>query len=774
MRQQTLYEAPRPASRPGETVVTSTCGHNCGGRCVVNAHVVAGRIVHISTDRRRWNPDHPPLPACARAVGQIERIYHPERLQYPLRRTGPRGCGQYERLSWHAALDQLATEMVRIRDAYGNAAILDASRTGSLSMLHGRAAAQRFLHMFGGCTELWSNLSAEAEIFAVRTTYGAEAESKTAGREPTDFANSKLILIWGWSPGDGTFGTGTMQYLRHAKQHGTRIVCVDPRVTLTSRALAAEHIFIRPSTDAAALIAMAYVIVSENLHDQVYLDRHVLGFDDDHLPADALPGASYRAYLFGDTDGIPKTPDWAAAITAIPAATIRELAIAFATSKPAALQAGYAPGRTAYGEQFHRAAYALAAITGNVGIPGGNSGVSNGATGRAGIKSLPTGKNPIDARVASPLLADLLCRGKSGGYPADIRMIYAAGGNLFNQCPNVNKIVAALDRVEFFVTQDNFLTPTARYADIVLPATTFWERNDIHTPWAGAGHYAIFMRQAIAPMYECRNDIAIFSDLARRVGIEGYNDKTEMEWLRDLARDAVYDFEAFAGNGVARFAPPTDAVAFAREIRDPEHHPFSTPSGKIEIYSMAIAADPDPYGLGRIPPIPTWIAPSANAAYPLSLCTPKSRARTHSIHGNQPGFARLDPDSVWINPADAAVRGIEHGRRVRVFNERGATILPAEVTDRIAPGVISIKEGAWFTPKEADTETNGSANVLTADRAAPSGATTYNTTMVDVRPVTSIPYQGRSLCRVMRCASTGVPAGNTKRWKRRCSTPAPQ
>jgi anaerobic dimethyl sulfoxide reductase subunit A len=564
-------------------------------------------------------------------------------------------------------------------------------------------------------------------------TYGPKAEHKTSGREPTDYANSKLIVMWGWSPLDGTFGTGTAQYLRHARQQGTRIVCVDPRRTRTSRALADEHVFIRPSTDAAALIAMAYVIVSEGLHDQTYCDRHVLGFDEDHLPPDAPAGASYRSYLLGLSDGVPKTPQWAAGITGIPAETIRRLAIEIATTKPTALQGGYAPGRTAYGEQFHRALYALAAITGNVGIPGGNSGTSNGATGRCGIRSLPTGANPTGARVASPLLADLLARGKAGGYPADIKLIYSAGGDLFNQCPNTNKMIAALERVEFLVAQDHFLTPTARYADIVLPATTFWERNDVHTPWAGALHYAIYMQRAIAPMYECRNDIDIFADLARRIGIEGYNDKSEDQWLRELTRDAVDDFDAFAAQGVARFPAPEDAVAFARQIRDPDNHKFSTPSGRIEIYSTTLAGNPDPYGLGRIPPIPTWIPPvDPAAAYPLLLCSPKSRARTHSIHGNQPGLARVDPDDIWIHPDDARARGIADGDRVRIFNGRGATVLPARVTERIARGVVAIKEGAWFTPDPDGTDRRGCANVLSDDRSAPCGATTYNTNQVEV------------------------------------------
>ena len=733
MSRRILYEAPRVAAAPGERVVTSTCGHNCGGRCVVNAHVRDERIVKISTDPRKWTPEMPPLHACVRGFGQMERVNHPDRLRHPLRRKGPRGAGEFERIAWDEALDEVARQMRRVRDTYGPAAILDCSRTGSLSMLHNaRVTAQRLLHRFGGCTELWSNISAEAEVFAVHMTYGAKADYKSGGREPTDYVNSRLIVMWGWSPGDGTFGTGTLQYLRLAKRHGARIVCVDPRLTRTSRELADEHVFIRPSTDAAALIAMAYVIVTEGRHDQAFLDHHVLGFDEAHLPPGAPEGASYRSYLLGLADGVRKTPEWAAAITGMPAETIRRLAIEYATTKPAALQCGYAPGRTINGEQFHRAAYALAAITGSVGTPGGNSGVSNGATGRGGIKSLPPGPNPAGARVATPLLADVLERGRAGGYPADIKMVYSVGGDLFNQAPNVHKTAAAAQRLEFMVVHDHFMTPTARYADIVLPATTFWERNDVHTPWAGAGHYVIFMKQAIAPVDECRNDFDICADIARRLGIEDYSDKNEEGWLRELTRDTIDDFDTFRAQGLARLPAPDDAVAFAREIRDPERYPFSTPSGKIEIYSMAIAANPDPYGLGPISPIPTWIPDAHDARYPLRLVTPKSRARTHSIHDNQPILMRADRDDVWINPADAAARGIVDGEAVRVFNQRGATMLPACVTDRVAPGVVSIKEGAWFTPDARGGDTHGCANVLTDDRASPAAAATFNTCYVEI------------------------------------------
>ena len=735
MTPRTIYETPRAAGAPGEEVVTSTCAHNCGGRCVVNAHVKDGAIVRISTDPRKWTPEMPPLTACVRGFGAAERVNHPDRLRYPLRRVGPRGGGAFERISWDEALDEVAAQMRRIRDAYGPAAILDCSRSGSTAVLHNRAVVQRFLHLFGGCTELWSNLSNEAEIFAIRHTYGPAADCKFAGREPTDYVNSRLMILWGWSPADGTFGTNNPQYLHWAHERGVRIVSIDPRATRTSLKLADEHVPIRPGTDAAMLIAMTQVIVSEGLHDQAFLDRVTVGFDEAHLPEGAPVGSSYRSYLLGLSDGIAKTPEWAEPLTGVPAATIRRLAREFGTLKPAALQTGYAPGRTAYGEQFHRAAYALCAITGNVGISGGSSGCSGGAR-HHGIKRLGAPPNPANSRVASTLLADLLTRGRAGGYPADIKMVYSACGDLANQCPNVNKITEGLNGLEFMVAHDHFLTPTARYADIVLPATTFWERSDIHTPWSGAGHYAIYMQQAISPMYECRNDMDICADLAKRLGLEGYKRLPDAEWLREVcAGTDIDDFDAFRAQGVARLAPGEDAVAFAREVRDPARHPFSTPTGKIEIYSTSIAANPDPHGLGRIPAIPTWIPPHAgDPRYPLELISPKSRARTHSTHDNQEILSRADRQDVWMHPADAAARGIVNGQAVRVFNQRGATILPAHVTDRIARGVVSIKEGAWFTPGESGADTRGCANVLTEDRATPAGAPTYNTCLVEIAP----------------------------------------
>ncbi|NQU97051.1 MAG: molybdopterin-dependent oxidoreductase [Chloroflexi bacterium] len=734
----TRYLNPRRPGEPGERIVTGTCPHDCGGRCIVNAHVRDGRIVRISTQPGPWKPHDPPLHACVRGFATLDRTYAPDRLKYPLRRTGPRGSGEFKRISWEEALDEVAGQMLRVRDTHGPEAILDCSSAGSTSILHNRNVLQRLLFMFGGCTDLWGNMSREAEVFAFRHTFGEyDGTSEAAGRGRADYANSKLMILWGWTPGDNTFGTGTLEYLKWARKNGVRMVCVDPRVTHTSAVVADEHIFIRPSTDTAMLVALAHVIVRDDLHDRRFLDRHVLGFDEDHLPPDAPANSSYRSYLMGLADGVPKTPEWAEEITGVPADRIVSLAREFATNRPAALHCGFAPGRTAFGEQFHRAAFALAALTGNIGIPGGNTGRSLGCAASV-LPGFPKGTNPISSSVHVSFFADLLSRGRAGGYPADIRLVYSAFGHLLNQAPNSGKAARALAderNVEFIVVHEHFMTPMARFADILLPAAMLWERNDVNTPWGNLDRYAIFMKQAIEPVHECRTDLDICSDLAERLGISGYNDRpSDVDWLRELCKGtAIDDFEAFQENGLARFPFDAGTVAFAQEIGDPDNHPFRTPSGKIELYSATLARKPDVYGLGRIPAVPTYVAEEPlDSRYPLRLVSPTSRARTHSQYPNLPRLARIDPQTAWIHPQDAAPRGIRDGQPVRVFNDYGECVLPAEVTDRIAPGIVCMKAGAWYAPDETGVDRGGCPNTLTVDRPSPAGAQTHNTCSVEV------------------------------------------
>ena len=344
-----------------EQVFSSTCAHNCGGRCIVRAHVRDGRIVGISTDDGPWTPESAGIARLRPRDGGGRPRQPSDRLLYPQRRVGERGEGRFERCSWDEALDEVAAQMARIRDQYGAAAILDCSRTGSTTMLHNRTVVARMLNMFGGCTELWGSLSNEAEIFAIDHTFGVKGRFKATGREGVDYVNSKLIIMWGWGPADGTFGTNTVQYLNRARQAGVKIVSVNPRRSASLARMAERNYPIRPGTDTAMLLAMAWVMISENLHDQAFLDEHTIGFDAAHLPPGAPPHSDFRSYVEGHVDGVPKTPHWAAELTGLSADDIADLAREYATSKPSAIQTGYAPGRTAAGEQFHRAVYTLAA-----------------------------------------------------------------------------------------------------------------------------------------------------------------------------------------------------------------------------------------------------------------------------------------------------------------------------------------------------------------------------------------------------------------------------
>ena len=412
----TIYQRPRVAPGPGETVVTSTCGHNCGGRCVVNAHVVDDRIVQISTDPARWQPELPPLHACARGVGQIERIYHPDRLQYPLRRIGPARLGPVR-----AHLVGRGARPGRARDA-ARARTLRQCRRSSTPRARatsrcctGGGVAKRFLYKFGGCTELWSNMSAEAEIFAVRMTFGAKADYKSAGREPTDYVNSKLILMWGWSPGDGTFGTGTYQYLQGGEEAGR------------------AHRLRRSAPHADQRGAGRRAHLHQALDRCRRADRHGLRDRErgsarpglsatatcwastrTHLPPGAPAGASYRSYLLGVSDGVPKTPEWAADDHRHPGRDHPP-----AGDRVRHHQAGGAAMRLRAGPHGLRRAVPSRRLR-----AGGDHRQCR-HRGRqlrrqqrrhrahAASRACRPGANPIDARVASPLLADLLARGKA-------------------------------------------------------------------------------------------------------------------------------------------------------------------------------------------------------------------------------------------------------------------------------------------------------------------------------------------------------------------------
>ncbi len=727
-------------SNSQEKVITTLCNSHCGGCCVLKVHVRDGIITHIETD----DGEEPQLRACAKGRAYRQRVYAPDRLLYPLRRVGTRGEGRFERVSWDEALDNVASELKRVRDAYGAEALFVQNSAGDIVSLHNPLPIMKVLSLMGGFSTNWGFFSFEQGIYAELATLGT-----LDGSDRADILSSRLIILWASDPANTVAHTNTTWYLAQAREKGARIITVDPRYTDTAAVFADQWIPILPGTDCAMMIAMAYVMVKENLYDQKFLDEYTVGF------------GPLKAYVMGEEDGVPKTPLWAEAITSVPASVIEGLARDYAKAKPAALITGIAPGRTAYGEQYHRAAITLAAMTGNIGKPGGTSGIRSWMS----VSALPALKkgvlmmnvpNPVIkgppsdwgtylpsrakffkgvGNVVTAKVPDALLRGKAGGYPADYKLLMIVNTNYPNQYLNLNKALAGLRKMEFVVTLEQFLTPAAKWADIVLPTCTFLERNDVTE--AERLTYFGFQNQCIEPLGESKSHFQIARELATKLGLTEFSDLTEEKVLRDVIvkGSVIEDYEDFKRNPVFRIhASDEPYVAFRKQIEDPENNPFPTPSGKIEIYSQPLAEMNDP----NLPPIPKYIEPWENPKdpqaqkYPLQLITLHPRRRAHSQGETLPWLRETQVQGVQMHPADAMSRGIADGDRVKVFNDRGATLLPALVTKRIRKGVVSIPEGAWHDPDENGVDRGGGPNVLTRDEPSPGGGYVTNTCLVEV------------------------------------------
>jgi anaerobic dimethyl sulfoxide reductase subunit A len=737
---------PLPAwAASGARVVRAGCpSHNCGGRCVLTLHVQDGAIVRIETDDRPGDPiESPQLRACIRGRAYRRRQYHPDRLLKPLKRTGKRGEGRFQPISWDEALDTVAAALQRVKKAYGNPALFVPYGTGSYSQTNGRQVAQRLLNLFGGTLGHYNNYSWAAMARATETVYG----TTVTGNQRQDWLNAKYILMWGWNPAEVRDGTNTEFFLRKAREKGARIVCVDPRMTLSAVSLADEWIPIRPGTDVAMMSAMAHVMITAGLHDAAFVATHCVGFDQSQMPAVAKDAESYKDYVLGTRDKTPKTPAWAEPITGVPRETIERLAREYATRKPGVLYQGYGMQRRAYGEQVVRAGCALAAITGNVGIPGGWAGglALQAPSGGPLWNVFPAGANPVKASIPTFLWTEAVLRGPELGpehgvrgvpkLESSIKLIYAVASNaLINQHANINRTAKILQDerlVECIVVQDQFLTPSARFADVVLPACTQLETWGVEDGWK-YGDEVLLMPKVVEPAGESRSDYRICADLAGRLGLrEAFTEaRAERDWVEAALTTyrkvypglpSLEEFER-RDTGVHVVPVTRPAVALADFRRDPEGHPLATPSGRVELFSAALHAMNRPADIPAVPKyIPEWENPfdATGRRFPLQVVGFHTLARVHSTLSGVDWLEEAFPHRLFINPLDAAARSISSGDEVRVHNERGELTIKCRVTRRIMPGVVAIPQGAWWSPNEKGLDRGGSVNVLTSERWTP-------------------------------------------------------
>jgi anaerobic dimethyl sulfoxide reductase subunit A len=732
------------ASRGPARIVRVGCpSHNCGGKCLLKVHVRDGVIVRIEGDDRPTDEAaDPQLRACARGRAYRRRQYHPERLKYPMKRVGKRGEGKFKRISWDAALATMATEMQRIKQRYGNAAQFVPYGTGSYSNTNGSHVARRLMNCFGGCLGIYNSYSWACINIATPSVYG----TSQVGSQRQDWLNSKYILMWGWNPAEMRDGTNSDYFVSLARKRGARVVCIDPRMSMSAVSLADQWIPIRPGTDTAMMSAMAYVMISESLVDQAFVDTYCVGFDAAHMPAGAEGAESYKDYILGTRDGIPKTPQWAQAITAVPSQTIVQVARDYATIRPGMLYQGYGMQRRAYGEQVVRAGAVLTALTGNIGISGGwASGLATQAPdGGPFWTAFPSGRNPVKTRIPCFLWTEAVLNGRSmtaaehgirnaERLDSDIKLIYAVASNaLINQHANVNRaarILADESRVEFIAVQDNFLTPTGRFADILLPACTQFETYGIEDGWK-YGDEVLLMPKVVDPPYECKSDYQICAELAERLGIkdaftEGRSERDWVEWILQRYRDSRFpgipELDEFERSNRGVFSRRVDepAIGLADFRRDPVKHPLPTPSGKIEIFSKQLFDMNNPQEIPAVPKyIQEWESPFGPEAeqYPLQAMGHHAAQRVHSTHDNVDWLNEAFAHCVFMNPRDAASRSIQEGDEVRVYNDRGSIILPCQLTPRILPGVVDVPQGAWWEPDENGVDRRGNINVLTSER----------------------------------------------------------
>ncbi|MFZ5817220.1 MAG: molybdopterin-dependent oxidoreductase [Bacillota bacterium] len=781
--------------------ITAACWHNCGGRCLNKVLVKDGVVVRQKTDDSHPDsPDYPQQRGCARGRSQRKQVFAVDRLRYPMKRKNwepgggkkeLRGKDEWVRISWDEALEIIASETKRIAQKYGNRAIL----------LGGGSEIARTLALAGGYTNHWGTTSWGTWRWGPAKFGMAEGFSTTSINDRFDLRNSQLIVIWGANPAWSAQGNPTYNYLQ-AKKAGARFIIIDPIRTQSAELLADEWIPIHPGTDHAMLLGMAHTLITEDdparnkLIDWDFLNRCTVGFDAAHMPEGADPKENFKDYVLGTYDGTPKTAEWAAEICGVEAGTIRRLAREIATTRRAALLTGWAAARIRNADSWPQMFMTFGAMTGHMGESGRMTGVSchyhtsNGGPvlARSGGAGVPGIKNPVTDNINDSELWDAVLNGKyTKGYgeveQIDIQMIYHGYGATLQTRDGMTRGIEAHRKVEFVVTQGHFLTTNALYSDVVLPATTPWEREG--GLLTGSREMIIFYRKVAEPLFEAKSDQWIAIELGKKLGFEaekvypisekqqlfnqlagatvikasgsGYEPLVTIteadiaEWgvtgkpqqgritLKEFEERGIYQVERRPGDNFG-------FIAYEAFRKDPEKNALKTASGKLEIHCRALADLIKGYGWTEVDPIPTYNPATegyeetfkdwkgkVKGEFPLQAVNPHYLRRSHSIFDNVGWLRESFPNHVYISSQDAAARGIQNGDTVLISSRHGKVLRPATVTESVMPGVVGVPHGAWVEMDEKlGVDRAGADNILCGGLPSGQGTSAWNSCLVQV------------------------------------------
>ncbi|HUK05749.1 MAG TPA: molybdopterin oxidoreductase family protein [Burkholderiales bacterium] len=679
-----------------ETIVRAACPHDCPDTCAMLVTVKDGVAVKVQGD-----PQHPFTDGslCTKVSHYTERTYSPDRLLYPMKRVGPKGRCEFQRISWEDALDEIAARLKALA-AEDPQSILPLSYAGTMGMLQYMSMDRRFFHKLGA-SQLERTLCSSAGKAGIKATLGG-----SYGMDPERYPDARLILIWGSNPIASNLHFWTRA--QEAKRRGAKIVAIDPYRSLTAEKCT-RHVALLPGTDAALALGMMHVLIEDGLIDRDYVERYTLGFDRLRERVKTC------------------TPEWAAGICGLAVEDVVELAREYGCAKPAAIRLNYGMQRHAGGGMAARTIACLPALVGAWRDPAGgillttadNYHFDHATLERPDLMPAPRPRVINHSRIGEALTSA----------KPPVRAVIVYNNNPVAVCPDSNQVLKGFAREDLFcVVMDSFLTDTADYADIVLPATTQLEHTDIHKSY---GHlYVVANNAAIRPVGESLPNAEVFRRLAARMG---FSEPCFRDSDDDLARQAIgsghanlagIDWETLRKNGWQRLALPRTFAPFAKGG-------FHTPSGKCEFYSESLAQqglDPLP---GYTPPAEL---PSSNPAlarrYPLNFLSPPVRNFLNSSFGNLKRFRDAEGEpALELHSADAAPRGIRDGDRVRVFNDRGSCVLLARVNDKPRRGVVVAPSVWWrkFTPDRRN------ANDLTSQRTADmGGAATFYDCLVEV------------------------------------------